>query len=267
MTYFGALINVAASQNYIAECVAAVNDLGLNFVVLGVVPSVYPWSMYDAWYEALPPQQIIMMLSLPTGTAWTSISTTEFASQAATMAQNYPNVARFLCINEPNVTGYYPPSGISPETYMDYFNAMQWAILKQRGLTGEGQGKGITSGPQTSGLLQSYWGLLAAGYDLICFHPYGSSTDPSDSNYVGNTVKPLQQNGYSYACSEWTTGPGSAPSVWQACMDTGFEYAIFYELQSSPDTPNAGLLDSSGNPVQPYYDDAKNWLGPYRRQI
>jgi len=263
MSYFGALIHPYSN---IAACSKAVTDLELDLVVLEVNPTVYPWTTYDDWYKNLSPQSIVMMLSLPNNSTWSSVSPAEFGSQAAMMASRYPEVARFLCINEPNVSQYYPPTGIAPQAYMKYFNAMQAAILKERGLTGLGQGSGITSGPQTSALIQSYWGLLAAWYDVICFHPYGSSTNPSDGNYVGNTVKPLQQNNYRYACTEWEAGAGSAPAIWQACLDTGFQYAIYYELQDSQNSPNTGLLDQNGSPVQPYYNDAKEWLAQYHRR-
>lgn len=227
MTLYGALVHAESADP--VKCALAVDDLNLDLVVIGFVLGAYPLEMYDKWcIGAIPQHKILAMISLPTGEAWPMTTPADLAKQAAEIAARYPGIEYFEVINEPDVKEYYPPVGISPAKYHEYYAAVAAAL----------PGKTVL-GPNTSQWLPGF--MFATEQ---AFHGYGAAPPLTPFGRFWMTEK-----------QDLVGGP---VAVWREFY--GFHAAIFYQLQDSPDSPGSGLLDAAGNRRQPWYDDAKAFL-------
>jgi len=239
-TLFGALIHTE-SCNFNA-CVTAVNDLNLDIVAIGFVPTVDPWSLYDKWLAAIPQQKVLALIALPT--VANPPSPEQLAQYAAAVAQRYPEIKYFEILNEPNEQQYYP-GGMNPSLYLRYFSLAAAAI------TSVNPGATVM-GPAIHGFDSSYIQVMPQNA-VIAVHPYGYQPDN-----VASPFATLRAEGYpNYWVSEW--GYVDPVAMWEACAANGCGAAIYYQLQDSPDSPGTGLLDAQGRPTATY-QEAKQFL-------
>ena len=239
-TLFGALIHTE-SCNFNA-CIAAINDLKLDIVVIGFVPHVNPFTHYDKWLAAIPQDKVMALIALPVEAR--PPSPEELANYAKHVAKRYPGIKYFEILNEPNVRQQYP-GGMNPLKYTNYYSLAAAAITSVNP-------SATVMGPVIEGFDNSY--IQAMSHNtVIAVHPYGSQPDN-----LWYPLAKLRAEGYNnYWVSEW--GFVDPVAMWKACEAAGCGGAIYYQLQDSPDSPGTGLLDSRGRPT-PAYQEAKQFL-------
>jgi hypothetical protein len=224
-TKYGVAIHPGQSATGIAACSAAVADLAVDLYVLGYVPTVYPFSLYDTWFASVPQSKCLLMVGLPTGSGWNEITPAQLATYAEAFIDRYPQIPWVEVINEPNSSKYYPDSAIAQALYAQYYAAVKAALPSQ-----------LVLGPVT----QSY----SAGW------------------YTSGIAQPYATHGYGQlppAGSWMTEQEGDVVSVWEASNAAGLAVSVYYQLADSPDSPGTGLLDSNYN-QRSSYAAAKQFL-------
>ena len=224
-TKYGVAIHPDQTAAGIAACGAAVADLDVDLYVLGYVPTVYPFSLYDAWFASVPQSKCLLLLQTPTGADWMDITPAQLAAYATAFIDRYPQIPWVEVINEPNQTTYYPESGIPQALYAQYYAAAKAALPSQ-----------LVLGPVTS----SY----SAGW------------------YTEGITQPYATHGYGQlppAGSWMTEQAGDVVGVWEESNKAGMAVSIYYQLADSPDSPGTGLLDSNYN-QRASYAAAKQFL-------
>jgi hypothetical protein len=224
-TKYGVAIHPVSDAVGIAACSAALADLDVDLYVLAYVPTVYPFSLYDAWFASAPQSTCLLQLGLPTGSGWNAITPAQLATYGAEFIERYPQIPWVEVINEPNESTFYPVGGITQGLYAQYYAAAKAALPSQ-----------LVLGPVTP----SY----SAGW------------------YTSGIAQPFATHGYGQLPppGSWMTEQeGDVVSVWEQSNAAGLAVSIYYQLADSADSPGTGLLDSNYNP-RASYAAAKQFL-------